>query len=50
MNRMEKIATSSTLKAAAYAACKLDIPSNGIRFVNSSHKTIPKLYTSTLLL
>ena len=39
----QKIAAFSTLKAAAYAACKLDIPSNGIRLVNSSHNTIPKL-------
>ena len=32
-----------TLKAAAYAACKFDMPSNGNLLCTSSHKTIAKL-------
>lgn len=35
--------TLLTLKAAAYAACKFDMPSNGNLLWMSSHKTIAKL-------
>lgn len=39
----ESTRMTSTLNAAAYAACKLDMPSKGNLLWMSSHNTIAKL-------
>uniref|UniRef100_A0A9I9EAI1 Uncharacterized protein n=1 Tax=Cucumis melo TaxID=3656 RepID=A0A9I9EAI1_CUCME len=42
INKIERNETFGTLKAAAYAACKLDIPSNGIRLGKYATRRIKK--------